>query len=50
MDGVVGVGWCAPKACALPKFRSPSHGNNHGLADQRYKTLVAYLNPFAVQE
>ena len=50
MDGLIGVEFRAPKASALPKFRSPSHGNNHGLADQRYKTLVAYLNPFAVQE
>ncbi len=25
----------APKAGALPKFRSPIHGNNHALANQR---------------
>ena len=25
----------APKAGALPKFRSPIYGNNHGLANQR---------------
>jgi hypothetical protein len=28
----------APKAGALPKLRSPLHGNNCELADQRYKT------------
>jgi hypothetical protein len=26
MDGAVGVEWCAPKAGALPKLRSPLHG------------------------
>jgi len=37
MVGVVGVELRAPKRSGLPKFRSPLHGNNHGLADQRYR-------------
>jgi hypothetical protein len=37
MDGVVGVENRAPKRGGLPKLRGPLLGNDHGLADQRYK-------------